>query len=410
MAEILYLTELLGLKVFDLKGRLLGRVRDAAIVPLIDPQRVDRFLIGGNGTSWLTVRHDQIQRILLTGIQLRDEVLTPYHNDEYMLRLVRDLLDQQIIDAQGRKVVRVTDVTFTIAEHPDGAELKVLEVDVGLRSVLRRLAQGVLPRDWIRWLQAPIAPQSIGWQFCNIVEPDPQRRLRLNITNDFLEKMHPADIADIVEELGPEDREAIIASLDEEVAAEALSEVDPDMQASILEALETEKAADIMDEMDPGEAADVLAEIEDGRADEIMHEMEAEEEVNELLEFADDSAGRLMSTEFVELADEATVAVAVRLLKDNPESIEALQAIYLHAAGKLTATVPLARLLLAQGDTPLMKLAAENSTRVKVDAKQSRVVELFDKYNLLELPVVDREDRMVGLITADDVITLLRDK
>lgn len=405
MAEILYLTELLGLQVFDLKGRVLGRVRDAAIVPLIDPQRVDRFLIGGSGTSWLTVRHDQIERILLTGIQLRDEILTPYHNDEYMLRLVRDLLDQQIIDAQGRKVVRVTDVTFTI----DGSELKVLEVDVGLRSVLRRLAQGVLPRDWIRRLQAPIAPQSISWQFCNIVEPDPQRRLRLNITNDFLEKMHPADIADIVEELGPEDREAIIASLDEEVAAEALSEVDPDMQASILEALETEKAADIMDEMDPGEAADVLAELEEERADEIMHEMEAEEEVTELLEFADDSAGRLMSTEFVALPDDATVAAAVRLLKDNPESIEALQAIYLLAGETLTATVPLARLLLAQGETPLMKLAAENSTRVKVDAKQSRVVELFDKYNLLELPVVDAENRMVGVITADDVITLLRD-
>ncbi len=406
MAEILYLTELLGLKVFDLKGRVLGRVRDAAIVPLIDPQRVDRFLIGGSGYAWLSVRHDQIQRISLTGIKLRDEVLTPYHNDEYMLRLVRDLLDQQIIDAQGRKVVRVTDVTFQIE---DDSELKVLEVDVGLRSVLRRLAQGILPSPWIRRLQEPIAPQSIGWQYCNIVEPDPQRRLRLNITNDFLEKMHPADIADIVEELGPEDREAIIASLDEEVAAEALSEVDPDMQASILEALETEKAADIMDEMDPGEAADVLAELEEERADEIMHEMEAEEEVHELLEFDDDSAGRLMSTEFVALPDDATVSAAVRLLKENPESIEALQAIYLTTGDRLAATVPLARLLLAQGDTPLVKLAAENAARVKVDAKQSRVVELFDKYNLLELPVVDGEGRLVGVITADDVITLLRD-
>jgi sporulation protein YlmC with PRC-barrel domain len=406
MAEILYLTELLGLKVFDLKGRVLGRVRDAAIVPLIDPQRVDRFLIGGSGYAWLTVRHDQIERISLTGIELRDEVLTPFHNDEYMLRLVRDLLDQQIIDAQGRKVVRVTDITFNI----EGPELKVLEVDVGLRSVLRRLAQGVLPRQWIRRLQEPIAPQSISWQFCNIVEPDPLRRLRLNISNDFLEKMHPADIADIVEELGPEDREAIIASLDEEVAAEALSEVDPDMQASILEALETEKAADIMDEMDPGEAADVLAELEDERADEIMHEMEAEEEVTELLEFAEDSAGRLMSTEFVALADDATVSAAVRLLKENPESIEALQAIYLTAGEELVATVPLARLLLAAGDAPLMKLAAENSARVKVDAKQSRVVELFDKYNLLELPVVNAEGHLVGVITADDVITLLRDK
>ena len=406
MAEILYLTELLGLKVYDLKGRVLGRVRDAAIVPLIDPQRVDRFLIGGSGYAWLTVRHDQVQRISLDdGIRLRDEVLTPFHNDEYMLRLVRDLLDQQIIDAQGRKVVRVTDGTFHIEEQ----ELKGLEVDIGLRSVLRRLAQGVLPRTWIRRMQEPIAPQSISWQFCNIVEPDPLRRLRLNITNDFLERMHPADIADIVEELGPEDREAIIASLDEEVAAEALSEVDPDMQASILEALETEKAADIMDEMDPGEAADVLAELEDERADEIMHEMEAEEEVTELLEFAEDSAGRLMSTEFVSLDHESSVSAAVRMLKENPESVEALQAIYLTTDERLTATVPLARLLLAHGESPLKKLAAENSTRVKVDAKQSRVVELFDKYNLLELPVVDEENRLVGVITADDVITLLRD-
>jgi len=405
MVDILYLTELLGLKVYDLKGRVLGRVRDAAIVPLIDPQRVDRFLIGGSGYAWLTVRHDQVQRISLNGIQLRDEILTPFHNDEYMLRLVRDLLDQQIIDAQGRKVVRVTDVTFQIEDQ----ELKVLEVDVGLRSVLRRLAQGVLPRLWIRRLQEPIAPQSISWQFCNIVEPDPLRRLRLNITNDFLERMHPADIADIVEELGPEDREAIIASLDEEVAAEALSEVDPDMQASILEALETEKAADIMDEMDPGEAADVLAELQEERADEIMHEMEAEEEVTELLEFAEDSAGRLMSTEFVALGEEATVSGAVRLLKENPESVEALQAIYLTRGEKLFATVPLARLLLSAGDVPLRKLAAENAARVKVDAKQVRVVELFDKYNLLELPVVDQEDRLVGVITADDVITLLRD-
>jgi magnesium transporter len=407
MAEILYLTELLGLKVYDLKGRVLGRVRDAAIVPLIDPQRVDRFLIGGRGYTWLTVRHDQIQRISLRGIQLREENLTPYHNDEYMLRLVRDLLDQQIIDAQGRKVVRVTDITFTI--EPEPSELRVLEVDIGLRSVIRRLAQGILPPQWIRTLQTPINPQSISWQYCNIVEPDPQRRLRLNITNAYLEKMHPADIADIVEELGPEDREAIIASLDEELAAEALSEVDPDLQASILEALETEKAADIMDEMDPGEAADVLAELEDERADEIMHEMEAEEEVTELLEFAEDSAGRLMSTEFLALPDDATVSVAVRLLKDNPDSIEGLQAIYLTKDDQLASTIPLARLLLAQGETPLVKLAAENATRVKVDAKQTRVVELFDKYNLLELPVVDHDNRLVGVITADDVITLLRE-
>src|SRR5689334_10134187 len=110
MAEsILFLTELIGLKVYDLKGRRIGVLKDAAIVPLVDPVRIDRFLVGA-GHTWLSVRYDQVRSISLDGIHLKDEQLTPYHSDEYMLRMIRDLLDQQIIDAQGRKVVRVTDV------------------------------------------------------------------------------------------------------------------------------------------------------------------------------------------------------------------------------------------------------------------------------------------------------------
>src|SRR5262245_17851197 len=135
--QYLFLTELLGLKVYDLKGRKLGVVRDAALVPLVDSVRIDRFLISGDAT-FLTVRYDQVASISLDGIGLRDENLTPYHSDEYMLRLTRDLLDQQIIDAHGRKVVRVTDVTFEIRQENGAQVLWVLEVDVGIRSVFRR--------------------------------------------------------------------------------------------------------------------------------------------------------------------------------------------------------------------------------------------------------------------------------
>ena len=298
----LFFTELLGLKVFDLKGRTLGVVKDAAIVPLLDPVRVDRFLIG-SGAAWLTVRHDQVRSISLDGIHLRDEILTPYHSDEYMLRVVRDLLDQQIIDAQGRKVVRVTDVTFEVHQEDGGEVLWVLDVDIGLRAIFRRLVQGLLPPSWIRRLQGGIPPHSIRWEFCNILEPDPQRRLRLNISNRLLEDMHPADLADIVEDLTPEHREAIFENIDSEVAADALSEVDPDIQASILESLETEKAAEIVEEMAPDEAADVLAELEQETSDEILEEMEHEpkQEVRELLEFEEDSAGGMMNTEYVAL-------------------------------------------------------------------------------------------------------------
>jgi CBS domain-containing protein len=413
MAEhLFYLTELVGLKVCDTRGRRIGRIRDAALVPLIDAVRVDRYLVGG-GWSWLTVRHDQVRSISLDGIYLKDEVLTPYHSDEYMLRLVRDLLDQQIIDVSGRKVVRVTDVTFELMAEDGHDALKVLEVDVGLRSIFRRLLQGVMPPGWIRRLQQPIPPNSIRWEFCNIVESDPQRRLRLNISHNALEKLHPADLADIVEELGPEDREAILSTIDSEVAADTLSEVDPKMQASILESLDAEKAADIIEEMAPDEAADVLAELEEETSEDILEEMESEPktEVEELLEFEEDTAGGLMNTEYVHLHEQAMVNDAVTALRGNEELLESLNTLFLvDAEGRLAGSVPVARLFAATGSTPLKDLAAEQLIKVPVDEKQERVIELFDKYNLLTLPVVDEAGRLAGAITADDIISALRQK
>src|SRR5580704_14793933 len=410
--EMLFLTELLGLKVFDLKGRRIGVVKDAALVPLVDPVRVDRYLVGG-GWTWLTVRHDQIQSISLNGIHLRDENLTPYHADEYMLRMVRDLLDQQVIDAQGRKVVRVNDLTFEVRHEPEGDVLWVLDVDIGLRSIFRRLMQGVLPPRWIRKLQGGIAPHSIRWEFCNILEPDPQRRLRLNMSNRLLEEMHPADLADIVEELSHEDREAIFENIDSEVAADTLTEIHPDIQASILESLETEKAADIIEEMAPDEAADVLAGLEEETSAEILQEMEhaPKSEVRELLEFDEDTAGGMMNTEYVALPEPSTVADAIVALKANEELLETLNTIFLvDARGRLTGAVPLARLFLHEGANRLRDLAVETLIEVPVGEQQDRVTELFDKYNLLALPVVDRQRKLAGVITADDIISVLRQR
>jgi magnesium transporter len=350
--QLLFLTELMGLPVYDLRRRRIGRVRDAAIVPLADPFRVDRFLVGG-GWAWLTVRYDQVESIRLDGIQLSDENLTPYHDDEYLLRLVRDLLDQQIIDVDGRKVVRVNDVTFEIRqERGNGVRphswLRVLEVDIGVRSIVRRLLQGLLPPRWIRRLQQPVPPNSIRWEVCNIVEPDPQRRVRLNISHASLEEMHPADLADIVEELSPEDRGAIFQTLDSEVAADALSEVeDPKMQAQILESLEPEKAAEIVEEMAPDEAADVLGELEEAASEEILDEMDEapESEVRELLEFREDSAGGMMNTEYIALPVSATVADAIAALRSAEDLAENLNMVFLtDEHGRLAGAVPLGQI------------------------------------------------------------------
>jgi Mg/Co/Ni transporter MgtE len=414
MAEtILYFTELLALPVYDLKGRRLGRVKDAALVPLIDPARVDRFLVGA-GMTWLSVRYDQVSRISLDGIHLNDEKLFPYHSDEYMLRIGRDLLDQQIIDVDGRKVVRVTDVTLDIQDRDGSDFLKVIEVDIGIRSIFRRLFQGVLPPSLIRRLQAPISPHSIRWDFCDIIEPDPQRRLRLNISHDRLEAMHPADLADIVEELGSVEREAIFESIDSEAAADALSEIDdPRMQASILESLEPEVAADIIEEMSPDEAADALSELEDSASEEILEEMESEpgSEVRELLEFEEDTAGGMMNTEYAALPEDSTVAGALEFLRGQEEVLESLNVLFLvDAEGRLKASVPLARIFLAAGETTLASLAPEKLRKAHVDEDQDRLTELFDKYNLITLPIVDSGGKLMGVITADDIISVLRQK
>jgi flagellar motility protein MotE (MotC chaperone)/sporulation protein YlmC with PRC-barrel domain len=432
MAEsVLFFTELLGLPVLDSRARRIGRVRDAALVPLVHPARIDRFLVGG-GWAWLSIRYDQVASISLDGIRLREEILTPYHSDEYMLRIGRDLLDQQIIDVNGRKVVRVNDVTFEIRNatgngnghgnsHGNGQGangngrncLYILEVDVGFRSIFRRLVQGVLPSRLVRKLQRVIPPNSIRWEFCNIVEPDPQRRLRLNISHEKLEKIHPADLADIVEELGPAERGAIFESIDSEVAAEALSEVDPRMQARILESMEPEKAADIVEEMAPDEAADILKGLEESTSEEILEEMEVapESEVRELLEFKPNTAGGMMNTEYISLHEGATVADALSALKGNEDQLESLNAVFLvDPEGRLTGTVPLARLFVASPGTPLRELAAGTLISATVTEKQDEVTELFDKYNLLALPVIDEDRRLAGVITADDIISVLRHK
>jgi magnesium transporter len=414
MAEnLLFFTELIGMPVLDVRGRRIGRVKDAALVPLAHAARIDRILVGGP-YSWLTIRYDQVRSVALGhGIELIDEQLMPYHDDEYMLRIGRDLLDQQIIDVTGRKVVRVNDLTLDVRHDGDRDTLVVLEVDIGIRSIVRRLLQGLLPPHWIRRIQQPIPPNSIPWDFCNVLEPDPLRRLRLNISYTKLEEMHPADLADIVEELSPAERESIFETIDSEVAADTLSEVDPKMQASILEALEPEKAADIVEEMAPDEAADVLSELEDETSEEILDEMDTEpkSDVRELLEYEEDSAGGLMNTEYVVLHENASVMDALSALRGNEDLLESLNTLFLiDADERLTAAIPLARLFIASGGAHLKDLAAETMVKVTVDEKQDRVTELFDKYNLLTLPVVDEEGKLAGVITADDIISVLRQK
>jgi magnesium transporter len=235
--------------------------------------------------------------------------------------------------------------------------------------------------------------------------------VKLKISHERLAHMHPADLADIIEELAPSEREAVFESLDEGVAANALEEVSPKVQKSIVESLDSGRAAEIVEEMDPDAAADLLADLPEERTTEILQEMEPEgrQEMRELLEFGEKTAAGRMNTEYLALGVESTVRDAVEALRSFEGGIETVSTMYLvDSRGTLAGAVPLAKLVLAAANTPMLSLTQEPLIFIHADAKELQFAELFDKYNLLTLPVVDDNRKLTGVITSDDVISLLR--
>ncbi len=344
----------------------------------------------------------------------RSADLPKYSSGEGMLLLERDLLDQQIIDVHGRKVVRVNDIELALdarVRHLRGLDLRIAFVDAGARGAIRRLLKGVVPRHTLStWLER-IPARNIPWEFVNLIETDPARRVRLKISSERVSRLHPADIADIIEELAPAERDAVFQTLDEDVAAQALEEIDPKLQVSILNAMESERAADIVEEMNPDAAADLLGDLTDERSDAILQEMEPEErqDVEELLEFEEDTAAGRMTTDYMALAPTARVHDAVEMLKHFDGGLESMSTIFLIGENeKLLGAVPLAKLIVSHSDTRLSELAVDPLISCSPEADEREVAEIFDKYNLLTLPVVDENGALTGVITADDVISILR--
>ncbi len=406
------LTALLGTPVTSAKGRMRGRVRDVAVGTGADAGRVAGLVLKTRkGLEIVSSR--EVHWTPSGALELRpDANLNPLQGDENFILLRQDLLDRQIIDVHGRKVVRVNDVN--LRWHPNGGadeHLGVTDVEVGLRGAVRRLLSGVLPRRTIESLASRLPTRIIPWNFVDMIEVDPARRVKLNIEHERLAQLHPSDIADILEDLAPAEREAVLRTLDEGVAAEALEEVEPRLQKSLVQALDSETAAGIVEEMDPSAAADLLAELSEERSEAILEEMDPEEreEVKELLEFREDSAAGRMTTEYVAVPKAATVADGIRALRGfegDPETITEVYLIDEHEV--LQGVVPLARLVLARPETRLEFLSEPRFVSVRGDQHENDVAELFDKYNLRALPVVDKSGKLVGVVEADHVIAFLR--
>src|SRR5215467_11339787 len=320
------LSTILGAPVYDSSGKLAGHVREVALSPSDDAAHLSDLIVktsegdrmlptkGVSGVDGKTVR-----------AKSKATEWPPLVSSEGLLLLERDLLDQQIIDVKGRKVVRVNDVDLRPEPANGSVKIKVGQVDIGLRGAIRRLLKGLAPRPAVEALASRMPERAIPWEAVDLIETDPARRVHLKLEYDRLSKLHPADIADILEELAPAEREAVFESLDEEVAAEALEEIDPKLQVELMSSIDSDKAADIVEEMDP----------------------EEREEVTELLEFPENTAAGRMTTEYLALPPDATVGDAIDKLRQFEGPPESISTIFLVDSNSvLVGAVPLVSLVL----------------------------------------------------------------
>jgi flagellar motility protein MotE (MotC chaperone)/sporulation protein YlmC with PRC-barrel domain len=406
---MIYFTELQNLPFYGVRGEFLGELKDVCVDPSQKAARVSSYLVRTRQRRLQCIAYTQVQSISVRAGQTnvpRDEVRC-YAPDGGLIRIKKDVLDQQIIDVNNRKVERVNDVDFDIEPAEGHSELRIVAVNVGLAAAVRRLLQGTMSKHRIRLVSNAFPTSTIQWEFVNLIESDPARRVKLRISYDRLAKMHPADIADILEELSYNEQKALIESLDEETAAQALSEIPTKMQADLLESTPPEKAADIVEEMAPDEAADVLNQLSPETSAEVLADMGKEEakEVRELLAFAENTAGSMMTTEYVMVHESATVAGAIEALKSFEGQVEAVPQIFLiDDDAVLKGAVPIGRIVLATSTTPMRDLSAEPLLFVQAEESAKAVVALFHKYNLMSLPVVDEERHLLGIVTADDVL------
>jgi len=399
---MLHLSRLIGQPVRDSSADTIGVIDDLiAAVGTSHPPITG--LVVRTGRRRIYLGWESVERMDAAGATIlatRVNISRFRRRDDEIL-LKGDLLDKQIVDIDGRKVVRANDV---ILDFVEGA-MRLVAVDVGTAGLLRRLG---LPDTWINRLsgeQSRVASY-IDWE-----DVDPLgstiASVRLRVPHAGLSELHPADLATIVDQLTPRDRADIFSTLDEEVAAEALEELEPETRTDLLEDLEPERAADLLEEMSPDEAADAVAELSPVSRKEILRLMTKEErdDVQELLAHPEKSAGGLMTTEHVALRPQATVAEALAAIRRHEPDAEVAFAVYVvDGKRRLLGEVTLRDLVLAAPNTTVGELMEDEPVAVELLAHSDEVARVVTRYGLVALPVVDANHRLMGVITVSDAL------
>jgi flagellar motility protein MotE (MotC chaperone)/sporulation protein YlmC with PRC-barrel domain len=402
---LIHLSEVLGLPVLDASRAPLGHVDDllvessqGAVARLVWRRRGQLSSVPWSQVATLSPEKRKV--ILAAGAEPQPFAGGP--GEPEMLSLRREVLDRQIIDIHGRKVVRVNDIVLEGGPGP----LSLRRVEVGLAGAVRRLLAGILAPRLIRRLAAGLSQQAISWDYVGLVDPR-SATIRLKV-HQQLARLHPADLADIIEDLGRVERQAVVNSLDDETAAQALSEAIPSVQATVVEEIQVERAADILEEMPPDEAADILGDLPEERSRAVLQAMETEDaqDVRELLSFPDNSAGGLMTSEFFSARDTWTVDETIRALRgldeDLLEDLDELPVVTVD--GRLAGVVRLARLVAAEAEAPVLGLCRQESARLGPAAGFAEVLATFARYRARLLPVVDEFGALVGVISIEDVV------
>lgn len=398
----MYLSELIKKPVLNPSGRKIGKLKDVIVssettYPIIKSITVNTSGKNIKNVPWKYIGDIGKKITLKTSINNIEE----YKSSKDDINLINDILDRQVVDIEDKKIRRVNDLKLSATN----GYYHVIGVDIGIHGILKRLSLNRIAKP----LGIDAREDLISWKDIDALHSD-YSKLKLKVPKQNIKKLHPADIADIVDQLGLNESITILNSLDDEAAADTLEEVSPERQVILLEGMESQRAAELLDEMSPDDAADLLADLPDEKAEELLDLMEPEEskDLRKLLEYPENTAGGVMTTEFAFVKEDLTAGQVLESLREVAKDVETIYYIYvLSKTGELVGVVSLREILLSDHDMKLADFMQTDIIKVDVMEDQHEVAQKIAKYNLIALPVVEKEKKMRGIITVDDAIDIV---
>jgi CBS domain-containing protein/sporulation protein YlmC with PRC-barrel domain len=402
----IFISDVYKKPVLDQTGEEIGKLKDI-VIGLGEPFPAVTALCVTSGRNIYIIPWDSVnlfnRRVI--SVNVVASTLQPSATTPTDILIFRDMLDKQIVDINGAKLVRVNDIKLGDVN----GKMCLVAADIGLRGLLRRLGAEARGEKLLSLVGYNLQNHLIGWHYLQTVEPK-LTKLTLIVSRQKVAQMHPADLAEIISEASQRERTALFGSLDVETAAEALHELEPKVQADIIDDMSKEKASDILEQMPPDEAADVLGDLPENKANELIGLMEKEDadEVKELLEHEEDTAGGLMTTEYLAFPPSISVEDAIRKLRLEAPDVETVYYLYILDDGeRLMGVVTLKDLILAKPDASIQDIMRTPVKTLSIATERKDVAEFISKYNLLAAPVVDGSNIMQGIVTVDDVLDFL---